>query len=136
MLRTHRAGKCLGGCGGWGLDSRNRRGPGVPPTPGLRGRSTSPGSPAGSPCPNGQGNHPLLLSCSSCRAPPTGLLPPVSSDLLGLPPMPPGPTQPGGGLEGRGSAWELSRLPSPSGPGGCPLLLSCSSRRVPPTCLS
>ena len=32
--------------------------------------------------------------------------------------------------------WELSRLPSPSGPGDRPLLLSGSSPRVPPTCLS
>ena len=32
MLRTHRAGKGLVGCGGWGLGSRNRRGPDVSPT--------------------------------------------------------------------------------------------------------
>ena len=31
MLRTPRAGKGPGGCGGWGLGSRNRRGPGMPP---------------------------------------------------------------------------------------------------------
>ena len=43
ILRTHRAGKGHGVCGGWGLGSRNRRGPGVPPTPGLRGQETSPG---------------------------------------------------------------------------------------------
>ena len=47
MLRTHRAGKGLGGCGGCGLGSRSRRGPGMPPTAGLRGQGTSPGSSAG-----------------------------------------------------------------------------------------
>ena len=31
MLRTHRAGKGPGGCRGWGLGSRNRRGLGLPP---------------------------------------------------------------------------------------------------------
>ena len=38
----------------------------------------------------------------------------------------------GGFLEGRGPAWELSRLPSPSGPGDCPPLLSHSSRGPSP----
>ena len=71
MLRTHRAGKGPGGCGGQGLGSRNRRGPGVPPNPGLRGWGASPGSPAGSPCPSGWGDCPLLLSRTSWRAPPT-----------------------------------------------------------------
>ena len=41
-----------------------------------------------------------------------------------------------GALEGRVLAWELSRLPGPSGPGDRPPLLSCSSWRVPPACLS
>ena len=41
MLRTHRAGKGTGVCGGWGLGSRNRRDPGVPHTPGLRGQQAS-----------------------------------------------------------------------------------------------
>ena len=106
MLRTHRAGKGPGGCGGWGLGSRNRRGPGVPPTPGLRGQGTSPGSSAGptgillyaprthvawrgrwrggyqpggsadSLGPSGRGNHP----CSS-PALPRGSLPYASPDL-------------------------------------------------------
>ena len=61
MLRTNRAGKGPGGCEGWGLGSRNTRGPGVPPTPGLRGQGTSPGSPAGSLCLSGRGIGPLLL---------------------------------------------------------------------------
>ena len=77
MLRTHRAGKGSGGCGGRGLGSRNRRGPGVPPTPGLRGQGTSPGSPAGFLGSSGQGKCLPLLSCSSGlesgRAPPTCL---------------------------------------------------------------
>ena len=145
---------------------------------------------AGSPCPSGQGNHPLILSGSSQRAPPTSLscslvgllpmsprthaawkelggqqiglgaqqapcarvggaitlcsspsppggpLPPASPDPPSLPPMPPGPMCLDGVLEGGGLAWELSRLPGPSGPGDRPLLLSSTSQRVPPTCLS
>ena len=187
MLRTHRAGK---GRGGWGLGSRNRRGPGVPHTPGLRGQGTSPGSPAGFLGSSGWGKCSSLLSCSSWRAPPACL----SSSPPGLPPMPSRTQSAWRGLGGRGDwsgssagslcpsgwgsrplllscssgrtppaclswspcspscaprthtawmglwreepAWELSRLPGPSGPGDCPLLLSCSSRRVPPTCLS
>ena len=77
MFRTQRARKGPGGCGGWGLDSRNRRGPGVPPTPGLRGQGTSPGSPAGFLCSSGQAKRSPLLSCSSSlgsgRAPPACL---------------------------------------------------------------
>ena len=110
MLRTHRAGKGSGSCGGWGLGSRNRRGPGVPPTPGLRGEGTSPGSPAGFLGSSAQGRHPPLLSSP---APPVG-----SAHLLLLTSQvsllcPQGPTWPGGALEGRGSAWELSSLPVP-----------------------
>ena len=41
-----------------------------------------------------------------------------------------------GALEGGKVAWEFSSLPGPSGPGSDPLLLSHSSWRVPPTCLS
>ena len=52
-------------CGGWGLGSRNRRGPGVPHTPGLRGQGTSPGSPAGFLGSSWGGKCPPLLSCSS-----------------------------------------------------------------------
>ena len=86
MLRTHRAGKGPGGCGGWGLGSRNRRGPGVPPTPGLRGKGTSPGSPAGFLGSSGWGRRPPLLSCSSGLG---GPLPSASPDLPDFPPMPP-----------------------------------------------
>ena len=39
-------------------------------------------------------------------------------------------------VEGRGTAWELSRLPGPSGWGNCPPSLFQSSRRAPPACLS
>ena len=120
--------------GGWGLGSRNRRGPGVPPTPGLRGWGTSPGSPAGFLGSSGQGKHPPLLFCSSGLG---GPLPPASPDLCGLLPMPPrshvawrelwrAGDQPGS------SAGSLG----PSGLGDHPLLLSCSSRTVPPACLS
>ena len=83
MLRTHRSGKGPGHCRGWGLGSRNRRGPGVPPTPGLRGWGSSPGSPAGFLDSSGRGKcPPLLLSCSSCSSCPRGPLLPASLVLL------------------------------------------------------
>ena len=133
MLRTHRAGKGFEGCGGWGLSSRNRRGPGVPPTPGLRGQGTSSGSPAGFLGSSGWGKCRLLLSCFSGL---WGPLLPASPDLPCLPPMPPWPMQLGWGFETGVPAWGLSSLPSLSGPGDHPLLLSHSSWRVPPVCLS
>ena len=49
------------GLWGWGLGSRNRRSPGMPPTPGLRGQGTSPGSPAGFLGSSGWAKHPPLL---------------------------------------------------------------------------
>ena len=131
MLRTNRAGKGPGGCEGWGLGSRNTRGPGVPPTPGLRGQGTSPGSPAGFLGWSGWGKCPPLLSCSSGLG---GPLPPASPDLPSLPPMSPRTYVAWRGcLEGRGSAWELSRLPGPEWTGQSPstplpLLLARSSR--------
>ena len=99
--QDHRAGKGPGGCEGWGLGSRNRRGPGVPSTPGLRGQGTSPGSPAGFLGSSWRGKRPPLLSCSSWGL--GGPLSPASPDLLGLPPMPPGPMCVGGGGGGRGT---------------------------------
>ena len=87
MLRTHRAGKGPVGCWGWGLGSRNRRVPSLPPTPGLRGQGTSPGRPAGFLGSGGWGKRSPLLSCSSSLG---GPLPPASPDFPGLPPMPPG----------------------------------------------
>ena len=88
MLRTPRAGKGPGSWWGWGwgLVSRNRRGPGMLPTPGLRGQGTSPGSPAGFLGSSGQGKCPPLLSHSSGLG---GTFLPPSPDLRGLPPMPP-----------------------------------------------
>ena len=47
---------------GVGLRLKEQRGPGVRPTPGLKGQGTSPGSPAVSPGPSEQGNRPPLLS--------------------------------------------------------------------------
>ena len=108
MLRTHRAGKGPGGSGGWGLGSRYRMGPGVPPIPGLRGQGTSPGIPAGSPCPSGQGKCPPLLSCSSRRAPCLPLLISPASLLC-----PQGPTWPRGGFGGQGN-WLGSSAGSPA----------------------
>ena len=130
MLRTHRAGKGPGGSGGWGLGSRNRRGPGVPPTSGLRGQGTSPGSPAGFLGSSGWGKGSPLLSCSSGLG---GPLLPASPDLPCLPPMPPGPMWLGeGGDRSGSSAGSLG----PSGRGNYPLLLSRSYQRAPSTCLS
>ena len=78
--------KRLWGLWGWGLGSRNRRGPGCPPFLVSRGQGTSPGSPAGFLGSSEQGKCPPLLSCSSSLG---GPLPPASPDLPGLPPMPP-----------------------------------------------
>ena len=121
MLSTHKAGKGPGGCGGWDLGSRNRRGPGCPPPrsqrawdltwepsrlPGLKWAGQSPSTPLL-----------LLLQGPSCLP----LLISLASLLC-----PQGPTQPGGGLEGRGPAWELGRLPMPKWVGltpSAPLLL-------------
>ena len=66
------------------------------PTSGLGGWGTPPGSPAG------------FFSFSSG---PGGPLPPASSALSQPPSYAPGPTQPGGGLEGGGPPWELSWFP-------------------------
>ena len=136
MLKTHRAGKGPGDCGRWDLGSRNIRGPGVTPTPGLRGQGTSPGSPAGFLGLSGQGKHPPLLSFSyslwSGKAPPT---------CLSSSPQPPSyaPRTNAAGREGwalvdRGPAWELSRLPVPEWAGqspSTPLLLLLDG----PSCL-
>ena len=191
MLRTHRAGKSPGGCGGWGLGSRNKRGPGVPPTPGLWGQGTSPGSPAaswaqvggaialrsssappGGPLPSasfvlpsasflcsqgptwpggGFGGQGISLGAEqapwarvggtialcSPPAPPGWLLPPASPDLSGLPPMPPRTHAAFRGLCGAGYQPRSSAgSPGQSGRGNHPPLISCSSRRAPPACLS
>ena len=128
------------GIGGWGLGSRNRRGPGMSPTPRLRGQGTSPGSPGGFLDSNGWGKHPPLLSCSSGlgsgRAP---QVPPIclSCSPLGLFLMLPGPMRPAGvgTLEGRELAWEFSRLPGPEwaeqSPSTPPLLLPEDPSRLP-----
>ena len=135
MLRTHRAGIGPGDCQGWSLGSRNRRGPGMPPTPGLRGLGTSPGRPALFLGLSGWDNHPPLLSHSFQRTPPTCL----GWTPLGLLPMPPGPMWPGEG----GGAWRAGDRPASSagsaglsGWGKRPPLLSHSSQLAPSTCLS
>ena len=71
MLRTHRPGKGPGGCGGWGLGSKNGRGPGAPPTPGLRGGGNLTLEPSIFPVLEWSGQMPsapllLLLDGSSC----------------------------------------------------------------------
>ena len=115
MLRTHRAGKGPGGCGRWGLGLRNRRGPGMPPIPCLRGWGTSSGSPAGllglsgganalcsSPTPPGGSSHlPLLISPAS---------------LLCLQ----GPMRPGGGFGGQETDLGAQQVPWPEWVGQLP----------------
>ena len=135
MLRTHKAGKDPWGCVGWGLVSRNRRGPAMHPRLVSEGRGPHLGAQQPSWARVGRANS-LLSSTAALVWGLGGSLPPASLDLPSLPPMPLGTTWFGGGLEGRGSAWELSRFPSPSGPGDRPPPLSHSSGRVPPTCLS
>ena len=109
MLRTHRAGKGPGSYGGWGLGSRNRRAPGVPPSPGLRGQGTSPGSPAGFLGLSRRGKRPPLLSCSSSLQ---GPMPPASPDLPGLPSMPTGPIRLCGvDLGGQGTSLGAQQAP-------------------------
>ena len=106
----------------------------MPPTPGLRGQVTSPGSPAGFLGSSGQCKRPPLLSCSSGLG---GPLLPASPDLSGLPPMSPRTHEAWWGL------WRAGDQPGSSagslglgGRGKHPPLLSCSSRRAPPACLS
>ena len=60
----------------------------MPPTPGLRGQGTSPGSPAGFLGSSRQGK-PLLSFPAPLVWGLGGPLPPASPDLPGLPPMPP-----------------------------------------------
>ena len=61
-------------------------------------------------------------------------LPPLIFPASLLCPQDPGSLD--GALEQGEPAWQLSKLPSPSGPGDHPPLLSHSSQRVPPACLS
>ena len=119
MLRTHRVGKGPGGCGGRGLGSRNRRGPGLPPTPGLRGQGTSHGSPAGFLGLNGQGKLPPLLSSPSHLP---LLISPASVLCLQ------GPTQPGGGLGGQGTGLGTQQDPRAR---VCGAITFCSSPPPP-----
>ena len=121
-----------GGCRGWGLGSRNRRCPGVPPTPSLRGQGTSPGSPGGFLGLSEQSKClPLLSSPALLVWEGHSCLPLLISPASLLCPQDPRSLE--GTLECRGPAWELSRLPewvtqSPSTP---LLLLPESSSRLP-----
>ena len=133
MLRTHRTGKGPGGCGGWGLGSTEQKGPRCAPYAWSQRAGDFTWEPSRLPGLSGWGKCPPLLSCSSS---PGGPLPPASPDLPSLPPMPPGPMRPGlvGSLEGRGSAWELSRVTVPKWTGqspSAPLLLLLEG----PSCL-
>ena len=129
------------GLWGWGLGSRNRRGPGVTPTPGLRGQGTSLGSPAGFLGSSGWGKRPPLLSCSSGLG---GLLPPASPDLLAslLGPQDQCSRWGKGGLGGQGTSLGTQQAPGaqvvraitlcsspapPDGPSNLPHLISLAS---------
>ena len=104
---------------GWGLGSTEQKGPRLAPASGLRWQETPPGRPAGFLGLSGWGKRPPLLSRSSG---PGGFLPPASPDLPGLPPSYAPRTCMAwrGALEGRGPAWELSRLPMPEWVGQTP----------------
>ena len=82
----------------------------MPPTPGLRGQGTSPGSPAGFLGSSGWGKCPPFLSCCSSLG---GPLLPASPDLPGLPPMPPGPMWLGVWV-GWGWLWRAGEQPGSS----------------------
>ena len=124
MLRTHRAGKGLGGCGGgWGLGSRNRRGPGVAPPLVSEGGGPHLGAQQAFLSSSGQGKRPPLLCCSSG---PAGPLPPAfpvlpSASLL----CPQGPTRPGGGFGEQGTGLGAQQAPCTRVGGSVAL---CSSR--------
>ena len=128
---------------GCGLGSRNRRGPVVPPTPVSEGREPHLGAQQASwvEWVGQTPSSPLLLLWSGVWEGPS-CLPLLISLVFLLCPRTnvasggQGRRGEGGALEGGGPAWELSRLPCPRGPDDRPLLLTRSSRRVPPTCLS
>ena len=139
MLRTHRAGKGPVGCGGWGLSSKNRRGPGVPLTPGLSGRGPHLGAQQASWARVGGAN-----ALFSSPAPPVWEGPSHLPLLISprLPPMPPGPMRPrcgfgwgGTSLGAQQTPWpeQASQLPSaplplfPQSPSCLPFLISLTS---------
>ena len=134
MLRTHRAGKGPGSCGGVGLRLKEQKGPRCAPhpwsqragdftwessrLPGLKWAGQMPSSP--------------LLSFSSLGGP----LLPASPDLPSLPPIPPRTHAACRGLW-RARDWSGSSAGSLglNGQGNHPPLLSQSSQMAPPTCL-
>ena len=115
MLSTHRAGKGPGGCRGWGSGSRNRRGPDVPPAPGLIGRGTPPGSPAAFLGLSGWGKHPCSfpapLVLESHLSPASAVLSWPPSYVPRINPARRGP------LRVQDPVRELGKLPRPIGQG-------------------
>ena len=107
------------------------------PTLGLRAWGTSPGSPAGFLGLSGWGKCPPLLSCSPG---PGGPLLPVSPILPSASFLWPQDQCGRSGVGGpcRAGDWPGSSAASLglNAPGDHPPLLSCSSQRVPPACLS
>ena len=104
------------GLWGVGLKLMEQKGPRCAPHSSLRGQGTSPGSLASFLGLRGWGKCPPLLACFSHSAPPACLSWSPRSPSYSL-------KDPRGlerGLEGRGSAWELSRLPGPQWAGQSP----------------
>ena len=98
MFKTHRAGKGPGGCGGWGLGSRNRRVPDVPlhPSSQRTGDITwEPSSLSGLKRVGQMPSYPLLLLQYGVWEGPSHL--PLLISLASLLCLQ-GPMQPGGGF--------------------------------------
>ena len=93
MLRTRRAGKGSGGCGGGAYAQGTQGAQACPPPLVSEGRGPHLGAQQASWARVG-GAVPLHSSAT----PPGWLLPPSTPDLPGLLPMPPGPTWPGWGF--------------------------------------
>ena len=135
MLRTHRAGKGPGSCQGVGIRLKEQKGPRHAPHP-LSQKTGDltwePSRLSGLEWAGQKPSSPLLLLWSRVWEG-TNCLPFLISPASLL--CHQGPTHPGGGLEGRGTAWELSRLPVLSGRGNRPssplLLLSQGPSHLP-----
>ena len=122
MIRTHRAGKGPDRCGGWGLGSREQKGPRHTSRLWFQRVGDPPWELSRHPGPHWAGQTPSLLSCSSSAG---GPLPPP---LLFSPVSLPRTMRPGVGFGGLGNQpGSLAVSVGPSGWCTRSLLLSCSS---------